>query len=348
MTFPRYISPNSPIPNIFIQPLADILPSYIWDRKHFLHLLEFLAPLPENAILVTDDVTSLYVNIPHEEGIEYVLHYMKLNANTLPSGAPSPHTIGVLLKTILKNNNVSFMDRHFLQLVSTAMGTKASPPYSNLFMGRHNEIIRKAFIWAITFWKRFRDDIFLIFLGTTKQLHSMKDFMTSLQPTIKFTFEHSTRETSFLVVKIHIGADCELSTTLHRKSTDSVALLHFHSNHLLKCKESIVFLQALRYKILIADDTILQKELNSLTISLLARKCPLEIITRNISKSLLHSRDTLLYRTLKPSNFVLSSQLWPILIRRKTILQVISLRMIRNYTASGSMPHHCIPQNKIL
>ena len=95
----------------------------------------------------------------------------------------------------------------------------------------------------------------------------MKDCMNNLEPTIKITFERSTQEISFLDMKIHIGADCKLSTTLYRKLTECIALLQFHSNHLLKCKESIVFLQAARYKILIADDTILLKELYSLTIS---------------------------------------------------------------------------------
>ena len=205
----------------------ETLPSYIRDSKHFLQLLESLPPLPENAILVTANVTSLYTNIPHEEGIESVLHYMKLHANTLPPDAPSPHTIGILLETILMNNNFSLMDKHFLQLVGTAMGTKATPPYANLFMGRHEETIQEAYIWAISFWKRFIDDIFLIFLSTTEQLQSMKDFMKNLHPTIKFTFEHSTQEISFLDTKIHIGADCRLSTTLYRKLTDCAATLTF-------------------------------------------------------------------------------------------------------------------------
>ena len=215
----------------------EILPSYIRDSKHFLQLLESLPPQPGNAILVTADVTSLYTNIPHEEGIESVLHYMMLHANTLPPDGLSPHTIGILLETILKNNKLSFMDKHFLQLVGTAMGTKVAPPYANLFMGRHEETIREAFIWAIPFWKRFIDDIFLIFLGTTEQLQSLKDFMNNLHPTIKFTF-----------------------------------------------------------------DTLVQKELDSLAISLLARQYPLEIITHNISKALLHSRETLLCRPPKTAS----------------------------------------------
>ena len=127
-------------------------------------------------------------------------------------------------------------------------------------MGHREETIWEVFIWAIPFWKRFIDDIFLIFLGTTKQLQSTKDLMNNLHTTIKFTFEHSTQEISFLDMKINSGADRKLSTTLYRKPTDCTALLHFHSNHSLKCKESIVFSQALRYNLLTADYTLLQKK----------------------------------------------------------------------------------------
>ena len=61
----------------FIQTFVEIFSSYIRHSKHFLQLLESFPLLPENAVSVTADVTSLYTNIPHEEGIESVLHYMK-------------------------------------------------------------------------------------------------------------------------------------------------------------------------------------------------------------------------------------------------------------------------------
>ena len=101
----------------------------------------------------------------------------------------------------------------------------------------------------------------------------MKDFMNNLHPTIKLTIEHSSQEISFLDMNIHIGA----GTTQNKKPTDCATLLDFYSNHSLKCIEGIVFSQALTYKLLIADDSILQRELDSLTVSLL-------VITRNISK----------------------------------------------------------------
>ena len=129
------------------------------------------------------------------------------------------------------------MDRNFLQLVRTTMGTKADPPYANLFMGRHEETIWDAYIWAIPFRNTFIDDVILIFIGTTKQIQSIKQFMNNLYPTIRFTFEQSTQEISFLDMKIHIGADRKLSTTMYRKPSDCAALLQFHSNHSLKCKE---------------------------------------------------------------------------------------------------------------
>ena len=141
------------------------------------------------------------------------------------------------------------------------MGTKAAPPYANLFMGHHEKTICKAFIWAILFWKRLIDDIFLISLGTTNQLQSLQDFIHHLHPTIKFTFQHSTQQISFLDMMILIGGDHKLSTTLYRKPTDCAAFLHFHSNHSLLFKKSIVFPEAPRYRLLTADETFYKKNL---------------------------------------------------------------------------------------
>lgn len=54
----------------FIQPIVETLHSYIHGSKNFIHLFDSLPPLPENSILITTDVTLLYIKIPSEEGIE--------------------------------------------------------------------------------------------------------------------------------------------------------------------------------------------------------------------------------------------------------------------------------------
>ncbi|KAJ8034954.1 hypothetical protein HOLleu_21996 [Holothuria leucospilota] len=54
----------------FLQPLLTYIPSYIQDTTHFLRRLQHEVPfVQDGSYLVTLDVSSLYTNIPHEEGI---------------------------------------------------------------------------------------------------------------------------------------------------------------------------------------------------------------------------------------------------------------------------------------
>ena len=49
--------------------LVETIPSYVKDNTHFLQKIDSMGTLSSNTILVTLDVSSLYTNIPHEEGI---------------------------------------------------------------------------------------------------------------------------------------------------------------------------------------------------------------------------------------------------------------------------------------
>ena len=186
----------------FIQPLASNLPSHIKDTKHFLSLIEKLPPLPSNALLVTADVTSLYTNIPHEEGIAAVIHFMEKYKHLLPTNCPPPHIVRVILDFILKHSTFKFMDTHIHQVRGTSMGTRMAPPYANLFMGKEERNIILTFLHLIYFWKHFIDDIFLIFLGSYSKLKSLMSFMNTIIPTIKYIFTYSEHTVSFLDVQI--------------------------------------------------------------------------------------------------------------------------------------------------
>jgi hypothetical protein len=54
----------------FLNPANSELPSFVKDTTHFLQHLEELGDLPENTILCSLDVTSLYTNILNDEGIQ--------------------------------------------------------------------------------------------------------------------------------------------------------------------------------------------------------------------------------------------------------------------------------------
>ena len=62
-----------------LQPIAQRQASYLKDSTDFINFTES-TEVPKHAIIVSMDVTSLYTNIPQEEGIKtvckaYVTHY---------------------------------------------------------------------------------------------------------------------------------------------------------------------------------------------------------------------------------------------------------------------------------
>ena len=294
---------DSPTDNIsryitqFLQPLAESHPSYIKDSKDFINAIQDIGALPKFAHLVTADVTSLYTNIPHQEGIDAIINHINAFKDELPRNFPYSSTIKILIESILKHNNFSFMEEHYLQVEGTAMGSRMAPPYANIFMGSIEQKILKEFQNFILLWRRFIDDIFFIFLGSTDQLELLKKFMNQLHPTIKFTFNSSTERISFLDISISLNEDRTFSTNLYRKPTACSPLLHFKSNHSIKCKENIIYSQALRYSTLISNDHNLQLELDNLSKTLIIRGYPLQMISRNIDKALSHPRSTLLRKT---------------------------------------------------
>ena len=59
--------------------------------------------------------------------------------------------------------------------------------------------------------KRFLDDLFLIFQGTTKQLHILFDKINKIHPAIKFTMDHTTNELESDCDKCDCGAKNSIS-----------------------------------------------------------------------------------------------------------------------------------------
>ena len=52
-----------------LRPHVEAVPSHLKDTTDYLQKMESMNPLPSGTILVSMDVTSLYTNIPHNDGI---------------------------------------------------------------------------------------------------------------------------------------------------------------------------------------------------------------------------------------------------------------------------------------
>jgi len=117
-----------------LKPLVQTTQSFIKDTTHLLSKPEQLEQLPANALLVTLDVSSLYTNIPLNEGITACRHF--LDARDRNSSTVGTETLRDLIRIILTMNNLTFNDKHCLQLHGTAMGTRMARSYANLFLAR--------------------------------------------------------------------------------------------------------------------------------------------------------------------------------------------------------------------
>ena len=85
------------------------------------------------------------------------------------------------------------------------MGTKMAPAFANLFMGKLETTLLQLGEPNILIWRRFIDDIFLIWNGTMTSFTTYIEKINQTHETIKFTHEVSDKEVTFLDVKVYKG-----------------------------------------------------------------------------------------------------------------------------------------------
>ena len=274
--------------------------------------------LPENALLVVIDAIGLYTNIPQEEGVLCVEEALEQRVNTK---VPSKY-IARLLEIILQYSVFEFNEKKYQQKVGTSMGTKPAPSYANIFLA--NKIDRQ--FWKIAekymengqiplkFMRRFLDDIFMIFIGTVRQLHLFFEELNQVHPTMKFTMTHTTPKLNqirapecdcpqieaipFLdtLCQIKEGKIC---TDLYRKPTDRNQYLLPSSCHNLKVTSSIPFSLGMRINRVCSETENRDLRLQEMKEMLLERDYTPGIIDAAISRTKAISRDQALKLVLR-------------------------------------------------
>ena len=284
-----------------LQPLNKALPSYVQDTTDFLKKLDNLPEeLPENAILVTMDVRSLYTNVPNQEGIEAVKSYLRARAK--PSDRFLSQVISTFLSLILTLNNFVFNDDNFVQVNGASMGTKCAPTYASLFMGRFEEShIIPRIKDSILIYNRYIDDIFFIWKGSESDLLKFFKEINEVHPTIKFDHEYSREKINFLDAAVSVLGN-RLRTSVYTKPTDRKAYLHARSYHPKSTKEAIAYSQAARLRRICTDRDDFQQLADKLKEDLINRGYQEEKINEEINRAGNMDRNTLLtYKEKTPS-----------------------------------------------
>ena len=231
------------------------------------------------------DVTSLYTNIPQEEGITIVCNaYENFHAKNTPIAT---NYLREMLSLILKNS-FQFNGKDYLQTHGTAMGTKMAVAFATIFMASiEKEILRQSINKPLT-WKRFIDDVFCLWDTNKEEIEHFIEQANSYHPTIKFTAEVSQLETTFLDTTVYKGARFEKESILdvrtHYKPTETFQYTNYNSCHTAGVKKGFVKGEALRLLRTNSSKDMFDKNIKNFRTHLISRGYPNSLVDKILSE----------------------------------------------------------------
>ena len=260
----------------FIAPIVKQGRSYVRDTGDFLQKIGGIESLTGNEILATLDVSSLYTNIPNDEGCEAT--YQALLKNRDLEINPSNLSIIEMLSQVLTYNNFKFNGRHYLQIGGTAMGTKLAPSYANIFMSDFEDKHVYTYRLQPLLWLRYIDDVFCIWQHGKEELEDFIKHLNNVHRSIKFTGEKSCTSINFLDTTVELR-NKRLTTTLYVKPRDRNNYLPFDSAHPYHCKKGLPYGQFLRIRRICSLESDFQKHCVRKAALLRQKGYPLSLLT---------------------------------------------------------------------
>lgn len=222
-----------------LKPIVSRLPFILKDSFSFIAEHDNVA-LPDHCAIITMDVSDLYGSMHHED-VLMKLHELndwlvEFNQNTNTPISLIPEFCFDLIKIILENNYLSFKDTIFKQKNGMAMGTNMAVLVANAYGFAAIEIPLSGLISSFTIYKRYIDDICLIFCLLHHSPQQIFDNFNTVHPNLKFTMEWSKYEVAFLDARVMIKEN-KLQFSCYQKPLNKYLYItpkSFHPIHTLK------------------------------------------------------------------------------------------------------------------
>ena len=136
-----------------LQPIVTNIPSYVKDTTDFFQKLDSVKNVPNDCLLVTLDVKSLYTNIPNDEGIK--------PAREAYDNHPNKAVAAKVIPT-------------FFSLIKI-LGTIGASAYANIFMLQFGKYYLYPYIKKKSIlYERYINNIFMTWTGTKQELFFKK------------------------------------------------------------------------------------------------------------------------------------------------------------------------------
>jgi hypothetical protein len=245
--------PTGQVSHFLHSQLIDSVNAHVHVLKDSLSLirqLESMSFSPEQNILLTSaDVAALYPSINIEDGMK-ALQWFMAKHSSIPQNLQPKYL--KLARFVLENNYIECKDMEgsFLQKIGTAMGTSFSVTYATIFMIWLETPIIDEFRKHILLYKRYIDDIFLIWSGSSAELCRFRERFGNANDNIKLEWQgtpsavdainpakfdqHQHRQVNFLDLDITIvysPGSADFDFKVYRKPGTAYAYLPYGSYH---------------------------------------------------------------------------------------------------------------------
>ena len=300
----------------FLQPGMKGLDSFLRDTKHTLQLIDEINSKVENGELSLDgvslvslDVNKMYNNITEDLGKSACKNYLESrgddvgqSGSQIDENSVSTNSLMKGLDLCIKNNFFTFNGKKFRQIGGVGTGVKLAPPYACLAMGQfENEVFNSQhdFLALIAFWRRFIDDIFMLFKGSREECDQLVNWLNSIMPgIIQLKSNYSEESLEFLDLRIMLK-NGRIETEIFVKPTNLQLFLEYDSNHPTHCKNAIVYCQALRVVERCSELGSAEPHLERLKEKFIARKYPVELVDSQFQKAKEQDRKKLIFKKRK-------------------------------------------------
>lgn len=230
-----------------LQPFVHKFSTYLKDATDFIKKIEG-SSVPEEALLLSFDVVSLYTNIPHEE-LRAILQNI-FDSRTIPS--PTTHFLLNLVDVLMETNYFRYNRDYYVQIKGVAMGSVFAPSAASLFMNDFEQpfildLSVNPFFRFINKFYCFIDDIFCVYTDP-QSLENFLNCLNSLHPSIRFTMSGNKQSVNYLDTKVYKTSQNTLAVCPFKKATDKNTFLHYSSFHSRALRNNIPYGQFLRIK----------------------------------------------------------------------------------------------------
>ena len=181
---------------------------------------------PEDYVMVSFDVVSLFTNVPLKQTIEIILK--KVYDERLIKTKIPRKRMEKLLYLCTQGTPFTFNEKMYVQVDGVMMGSPLGALFANIFMCELENTLVPRMGDRLLHWMRYVDDTFAFVKPNQEQ--EIQQVLNSFHENIQFTYENEQSDRiAFLDVSVSRGTDGKLETNVYRKPTNTDVYMNWDS-----------------------------------------------------------------------------------------------------------------------